>query len=416
MSALQRLLDEFATLGDGVGATRQATAQRLRSVGLPQRSEENWRYANLRALDKLPSFLPVGFVPGDTIALPPSLPAALPGFLRLVLVDGQVHHGPASAAEALQCLVRSGAPAQRAEAGSDQRLGLIATLFASAPVRLALNAPIALEIVSLSSTLQTASYLDLCVDIAPGIHCKLVERHLGGAEDHGLVCMRLAVNLAAGAQLRHQRLFAVSAQTLLLDTLQATLATQAAYQLCQIAAGGSTARSTAEVRLQGAHATLDWQALAAGSGPQVNDTMLTVLHEAAGTRSEQLFRGIANGGAHVACNADTRVTKHARGARVSQSLRGLLDGAGAEINLRPQLTIDTDDIQARHGATTGKLDENLLFYLLSRGLGPEEARALLKSAFLAEVLKAIEPEALRRDAQLAIDQRLAGASLFGAVL
>ena len=410
MSALQRLLDDFATLGDAAGAARQATAQQLRSVGLPLRHEENWRYANLRALEKLPSFLPTAPAPGEQQATPSALPAPLPGFLRLVLVDGQVQAPAAGSSVILQRLLRSAAAAPHPEAGPDQRLGLIATMFAGAPLHLAMHEPMALEIVSLTSSLQGASYLDLSIDVAPGVHCQLVERHVGSARGSSLVCMRVAVNLSAGASLRHQRLLAVSAQSLLLDTLQATLAAQASYQLAQVAAGGSTARSTTEVRLQGANAALDWQAVAAGSGPQVNDTMLTVLHEAAGTRSEQLFRGIANDRAHVACNADTRVTAQARGARVTQSLRGLLDGAGAEVDLRPQLTIDTDDIQARHGATTGKLDENLLFYLLSRGLGPDEARALLRTAFIAEVLKVIEPEALRRDAQQAIDLRLARAS------
>jgi Fe-S cluster assembly protein SufD len=294
---------------------------------------------------------------------------------------------------------------------TDQRLGLIATLFAANPLQLAVTAPLALEIVALTSSTAPASYLNLAIRVAAGIPCKLVERHIGGASQQGLVCVRLDVALADGATLQHQRLFAVTAHTLLLDNLQASLAARAEYHLRQIAVGGSSARSTAEVRLQGAHSVLDWQALAAAAGPQVNDTMLTVLHEAPGTRSQQLFRGIGNQRAHVACNTDTRVAAQARGAQVSQSLRGLLDGQGSEVDLRPQLTIHTDDIQARHGATTGKLDEDLLFYLLSRGLGPDEARALLKTAFLGEVLKGIEPEALRRAAQHATALRLDDASL-----
>jgi len=68
-------------------------------------------------------------------------------------------------------------------------------------------------------------------------------------------------------------------------------------------------------------------------------------------------------------------------------------------------------VQARHGATTGKLDDDLLFYLLARGLDPEAARALLKSAFLGEVLKSIEPEALRVAAQQATALRLGDLAL-----
>jgi len=401
MSALERMLDEFASLSDQAGAQRQAAAQRLRIVGLPARGEDSWRYANLRALDQVRSFLP-----GAAGALPLPLPPALPGYLRLVLIDGRLHREHSSAEATTPDLLRGATALPELEAVSDQRLGLIASVFAADPLELVINAPLALEIVSLSSAAAPASYLNLALRVAPGVDCRLVERHLGGGEDQGLVCVRLGLALAEGAIVHHQRLFAVSAQALLLDTLQAHLAAHAEYRLCQVAMGGSTARSTAEVRLQGVGATLDWQALAAGAGPQVNDTMLTVLHEAPATRSQQLFRGLSNQRAHVACNADTRVAAAARGARVTQSLRGLLDGAGAEVDLRPQLTIDTDDIQARHGATTGKLDEDLLFYLQARGLDLDAARALLKSAFLGEVLGSIEPEALRREAQRATALRL----------
>ena len=64
------------------------------------------------------------------------------------------------------------------------------------------------------------------------------------------------------------------------------------------------------------------------------------------------------------------------GAEARQSLRGLIEGAGAEIDLRPRLEIHTDEVRAQHGATTGPLDENLLFYLLARGIEREHrARA-----------------------------------------
>jgi Fe-S cluster assembly protein SufD len=75
------------------------------------------------------------------------------------------------------------------------------------------------------------------------------------------------------------------------------------------------------------------------------------------------------------------------------------ESKGAHINLRPRLTIQTDDIQASHGATTGQLDENLLYYLLTRGIDAATARAMLKWAFLGDVFAAIADPALRRAAE-----------------
>ena len=89
----------------------------------------------------------------------------------------------------------------------------------------------------------------------------------------------------------------------------------------------------------------------------------------------------------------------APGAQARQSLRGLIEGAGAEVDLRPRLEIHTDEVRAQHGATTGRLDDSQLFYLLARGLEPEVARSLLKWAFLSDVLRAIELPALRAEVE-----------------
>jgi Fe-S cluster assembly protein SufD len=216
------------------------------------------------------------------------------------------------------------------------------------------------------------------------------------------------VQLAAGAVLAHQRLLAAADDAVFIDTLAAQLAERARYEVNQVSVGAATARSSAQVRLQGRDASLQWHALSAANGRQVNDALLSVRHEAPGTSTAQLFRGIASDSARVACNGDMYVAATAPGTKVVQSLRGLIDGA-AEVDLRPRLTIHTDDIKASHGATTGRLDENLLFYLLSRGLGADEARSLLKWAFLGEVLKSIEPPPLRRAAEQATAARLSDA-------
>ena len=72
--------------------------------------------------------------------------------------------------------------------------------------------------------------------------------------------------------------------------------------------------------------------------------------------------------------------------------------------MRPQLEIYTDEVRCSHGATAGKLDENMLFYLLSRGLSREAAQRLLKWAFLEDVIAQIGVPQLRRQ----IEERLAG--------
>jgi len=127
-------------------------------------------------------------------------------------------------------------------------------------------------------------------------------------------------------------------------------------------------------------------------------------HAAPNARTEQTFRGIAAGRARVAFNGKIVVAPGANGTDSRQSLRGLLAGPEAEIDVRPQLEIYTDDVRCSHGATAGKLDDDMLFYLLSRGLTRETAQRLLKWAFLGDVVAKIELPGLRRQ----IEERLVG--------
>ena len=79
--------------------------------------------------------------------------------------------------------------------------------------------------------------------------------------------------------------------------------------------------------------------------------------------------------------------------------------------MRPQLEIYTDDVRCSHGATAGKLDEAMLFYLLSRGIDRDSAQRLLKWAFLEDVLASIEVPELRRQIELSLATALKDESL-----
>jgi Fe-S cluster assembly protein SufD len=221
----------------------------------------------------------------------------------------------------------------------------------------------------------------------------------------------LDVQLAHGAQLTHYRLQALSGESTLFDTLSASLAARARYGLHTVSTGARAARSTQSVQLAGEHAELAMASVALGHLQQVQDTFALVEHHAPRARTQQLYRGIAAGRARVAFNGKIVVAPGAVGTDSQQSLRGLLAGAEAEIDVRPQLEIYTDDVRCSHGATAGKLDENMLFYLLARGLERDTAQRLLKWAFLADAFARIEVPQLRHQieehlAQVLMDRTL----------
>jgi Fe-S cluster assembly protein SufD len=199
--------------------------------------------------------------------------------------------------------------------------------------------------------------------------------------------------------LSHYRLQHYGRETAFADTLWARLAEQARYTVRSVAVGAGTARTSARVQLAGRGAALDWQAIAVGRGEQVHDTALKVEHSAPTPAPRSCFAASPMSAPASPSAATFTSTASAPGSQARQSLRGLIEGDGAEIDLRPRLEILTDEVKAAHGATTGRLDEDLLFYMLARGIDRQTARALLKWAFLSDVLREIELPALRAEAE-----------------
>jgi len=366
----------------------------LSRLGWPRNSDEQWRYTNLRAFERLPAFAPavLARTGGDAAGL--ELPPALPGFERLLYING-VRAVPAARAPT-QAAVVPGAlwPAE-------QRLGLLCDMFATDVAALQIRGSSAIEVLFVTSAAAAgaACYPRLQLALEPDSQLQLVERHLGAPDAPTLVCASVAVDLGRGAQLTHYRLQQCGLHTVFTDTLSAQLAEEASYRVRQVAIGAASARTSAQVQLAGRGAAFSWQAIAVGRGQQVHDTALKVEHRAPGTRTEEVFRGIADERARIAFSGHIHIAASAPGADARQSLRGLIEGAGAEIDLRPRLEINTDEVKAQHGATTGALDENLMFYLLARGIDRSTARALLKWAFLGDVLRAIELPQLRSAAE-----------------
>lgn len=396
-ATLERILSDYQSVAARLPAAplthdaRMHAMRELSRLGWPKASDEQWRYTNLRAFEAVAAFGPAALARAPAAAPVPELPPALPGFERLVYVDGVRYLDTATAAAGLAAT----------DWPAEQRLGLLCEMFASDVAALRIRATSAIEVLFLTSPAATGAscYPRLQVLLDPGSELQLVERHLGAPDAPTLVCANIEVELGRGARLKHYRLQQCGLQTAFADTLSARLADDSSYSVRQVAIGAACARTSAQVRLAGRGAALSWQGIAVGRGQQVHDTALKVEHLAAGTRTEEVFRGIADERARIAFSGHIHVTASAPGSDTRQSLRGLIEGAGAEVDLRPRLEINTDEVKAQHGATTGALDENLMFYLLARGVDRDSARALLKWAFLGDVLRAIELPDVRRAAE-----------------
>lgn len=427
-SVLERALRDFealaAQLPDQIvpRAMRRRAAEQLARLGWPQGRDEQWRYANLRALERIERFAPPatpsaaagGAVSGPVSAAAPlELPPPLPGFERLLFIDG-VRAGAPSRPAAASSIARAGEWAW----GPEQRLGFLGEMFAQDAAVLNVSGEARVETLFFNTGRAGGAgiYPRLTLELSPGSRLTLVERHLGAPAATAFVCATVTAELARASQLTHYRLQQCGGQVLFNDSLSARVQEDAVYRVRQISTGALAVRTGARVRLAGRGASLSWQAIAIGRGEQVNDGSLAVEHAAPATHTEETFRGIADERARLAFSAHIHIEPAAPGAQARQSLRGLIEGSGAEIDLRPRLQIDTDEVVAQHGATTGRLDEQLLFYLLSRGIDRATARSLLKWAFLSDVLRTIELPELRSQAEHSAAGQLQDVLAVGAML
>jgi Fe-S cluster assembly protein SufD len=230
------------------------------------------------------------------------------------------------------------------------------------------------------------AYPRVIIDLAPGSSATIIEHYVEQG-DHPPLC-NSATQIAAGAdsQIEHYRVFATGANATHIDSLRIRQERNSRCKQFTIALGGGLVRSTLQNELNEPGAALDSYALLVGHESRHVDAVNIAVHNARDTTSKQTARAIASGSSRAIFNSKVIVNAGAVHAESQQSCRGLLLSPTAEIDTRPQLEIHADEVKCAHGATVGRLDPDMLFYMLSRGLDRDTARSLLVFAFLADVL------------------------------
>jgi Fe-S cluster assembly protein SufD len=175
-----------------------------------------------------------------------------------------------------------------------------------------------------------------------------------------------------------------------------------------IHAGAGLARTQLFPRYEGAGAHGDITGLNLVNDGQHSDITMDASHAVPHTTSQPLFKSIARGRGKAIVQGRLVVARDAQKTDAKLMSQGLMLSDEAEILSKPELEIYADDVVCGHGSTCGKLDEDHLFYLLSRGIPKEEAETMLVRGFLEELVDPIEDEALAEALHGVIDGWLLG--------
>ena len=387
------------------------------NIALPTNRDENWRYANLRPLAKARADAALTDAGAHaSIALPPPLP----GYERWVFVDGQYAAKlSAPAAQSHATLLNSRDAGEEFTAMLDASIASEGPDFALARINGARGsevlhiAPpdgarvnIELAFVASATAASGTSYPRVQVHAGRNAQVRIVERHQSAGSGDSAVNAAFDLALRSDASIDHCRLQNLGDVASGFDTLTAHVGDRATYRLRTVTLGGLTSRSTILVKLAGRAARCELTAASIANGIQTHDMFAEIDHAGADTLTRELYRGIATDRGKLGFNGKMVVRESAHGADSEQSLKSLLTGNGAEASMRPQLEIHTDRVRAVHGATTGKLDEQMLFYMLSRGIDRRTAQTLLQWAFIEDAVSRVDCVELRAEIEQLIAAQL----------
>ncbi len=406
LSALEQAFDAREA---GRAGQREALDALLAS-GLPTRKSELWKYTKAAPLAEFAIAALTDATPAADIDAARARVAqradTFEGAGRLVFIDGVLDDTLTRLPEGVR-LEATRTPV--ASKGADDALALINAALPGADLALQVDQDVSvngvLHIVHALAAPSSLGQVRLAVELAPRASLTIAEHFANDGIGAGMHNTVVAVQLAEAATLHLRRLQALSAETLQVTRIEATLADNASLDTVTVDAGGKTVRNDLNVRLEGPGARVDMRGVYLGNDKQHIDNHTRVDHVARDTISREDYRGILRDRSRGVFNGKVFVHKGADGTDAAQSNPNLLLSDHAEIDTKPELEIYADDVKCAHGATVGQIDETSLFYLRSRGIDEATAIQLLTYAFCREVLTGIENDVLRIAAeQLVADQ------------
>lgn len=252
------------------------------------------------------------------------------------------------------------------------------------------------------STEGVASFPRVLLIAERGSEATIIENYIGETEKNYFTNAIVEIVLADDAKLKHYRVQRESVSAFHVGTTRAELNRGSSYNSTNINLGAQLSRHNVSVKFNqtGGEAWVDGLYFVGDS--QHTDTHSLIDHAEPHCTSHQIYKGILDGKSRAVFNGKVYVHRDAQQTDAQQTNRNLLLSTDARVDTKPQLEIYNDDVKCSHGATVGQLEDDELFYLLSRGLHTDLARNLLTYGFAEEIINKIEIESIKRQLDEAV--------------
>ena len=390
---------------------RQAEAvDSYEAQGRPTRALEAWKTTPIKPLEAFgDAALP--YPNQALIDAAASLVASLPAAEgpRLVLVSG--HRIDALSSQRQLNLNAEGAEAHLGLIASHEGAPLVAlsgrALDRALVIRACESEGAPIEIVHVAVPGEDAGHARVLVIAERSEEVTVIEHFLSMSGDPCWANAVTEVSVGPNAGVRHVQVLRGESSARHTGNVSARVDRDGRFESHVVSLNGEIARSEVLVKLVGQGASCMLRGLYVASGKSVMDNYTEIEHLAPHTTSGEVYRGVMREKATGGFVGRVLIHEGAVKSETHQLNNNLLLSPGAVAHTRPQLEIDNDDVVATHGSTVGQLEEDALFYLRTRGLSADRARALMTWAFVKAQIDALPTRSLRQRCAEDVAQRLA---------
>ena len=391
---------------------RSSAMDRFEQLGFPPVTDEEWKYTNLTSLAR-ESFAPA--ITGGEMAVGDVTRFAYPetAAAHLVVVNGFLRED-LSVTTGLEEVVAIDLFSAAVDARYNKIVrkylarnagyhnnGLTAlnTAFIQSgviiwvPKNVKLTGP--LQVSFLADAENSASFPRLLIVAEENSSATLIESYTSRGDGKYFTNATAEIVLKDGAQLDHYRLQRESNSAFHVSTTSAELGRSSRYGTTSINLGARLSRHDISVVMdhEGAETSVDGLYMVGAN--QHTDTHSVIDHKQPHCSSHQLYKGILDDNGRAVFNGKIFVREGAQKTDAMQTNKNLLLSDKARVDTKPQLEIFADDVKCAHGAAVGQIDPEELFYLETRGIGPELGRNLLTYGFAEEVIAKIKIDSIR---------------------
>ncbi len=373
---------------DGL-ARREAAMSRFLATGIPTTRNEDWKYTSLRHVADADFIIPSSLPPVGSEDLERIL---IDGAVPLVFVDGILSRELSKMDELEPGLSVELDSVDKFEGKEATGFAALNAAFAVSGVAIELaadhsiKAPV--QIIHFATGNAFVGFVRNSLTLARGSKLELVESfaNLSESGDMGLQSSSFDIVVSEFANLSHVRIQAIGSQQTDISSVNVEVHKSANYKTFTFSTNGRVIRNNLAISLVGREATAEILGLTTARNSEHIDHFTSVDHRVPQALSRQVYANVLDDKSRSVFTGRVMVQKDAQSTSAFQLNKNLLLSADAEIDTRPQLQIDADDVKCSHGATIGQLNPNEIFYLQTRGIKKSAAEAMLARAFANEVL------------------------------